>query len=313
MVEYILLLVVGFFLLVKGADFLVSGASSVAKKFHIPSLVIGLTIVAIGTSMPELVVSTFSALEGHSDISMGNVVGSNLVNLLFILGVCAVIKPLEFKKQTKFIDNFIAIFATIILFVFSYNNFVSRIEGIILMLCCLAFIAYNIFMAIKHKNDETEESEEIKIMPIWKSAIFIIIGILGLKFGGDFVVTGASGVATLMGISERIIGLTIVAFSTSLPELITSVTATRRGEVDLGIGNILGSQIFNIFLIIGVSAIITPITYVVSYNLDMTILLLASIIFALFPFTGQKDKMAQIEGITFLVIYIYYLIHLVMA
>ena len=313
MIENILLLVVGFFLLVKGADFLVSGASSIAKKFHIPSLIIGLTIVAIGTSMPELVVSTFSALEGHSDIAMGNVVGSNLANLLFILGLCAVIKPLEFKRQTKFIDNFIAILATIILFVFSYDNLVTRTEGIILAIGCLGFIAYNIFMALKHKGEEDENEEEIKLMSVWKAAIFIVIGIIGLKFGGDFVVTGASAIAKLIGISERIIGLTIVAFSTSLPELITSVTATRKGEVDMGIGNILGSQIFNIFLIIGTSAIITPITYAVSYNLDMVVLLLSSIIFALFPFVGQKDKMAQIEGVVFLVIYIYYIMHLVMA
>lgn len=313
MIENIILLVIGFFLLVKGADFLVSGASSVAKKFHIPSLVIGLTIVAVGTSMPELVVSTFSALEGHSDISMGNVVGSNMVNLLFILGLCAAIKPLEFKKQTKFIENFIAIFATIILFVFSYNNVVSRVEGTILIACCLAFIAYNIFMAIKHKGEENEESEEIKVMPVWKSCIYIVLGIVALKFGGDFVVEGASAVATMMGISERIIGLTIVAFSTSLPELITSVTATRRGEVDLGIGNVLGSQIFNIFLIIGLSAIITPITYETSYNFDLTLLLISSILFAIFPFVGEKDKMTRTEGIVFMVIYIYYLIHLVMA
>lgn len=237
MIENIILLVIGFFLLVKGADFLVSGASSVAKKFHIPSLIIGLTIVAVGTSMPELVVSTFSAIEGHSDISMGNVVGSNIVNLLFILGLCAVIKPLEFKKQTKFIDNFIAIFATVVLFILSYNNVISRTEGIILMACCFAFIAYNIFMALKHKGED--EGEAIELMPVWKSCLYIALGITSLKFGGDFVVEGASAVATMMGISERIIGLTIVAFSTSLPELITSVTATRRGEVDIGIGNIL--------------------------------------------------------------------------
>lgn len=237
MVENIILLIIGFFLLVKGADFLVSGASSIAKKFHIPSLIIGLTIVAIGTSMPELVVSTFSALEGHSDIAMGNVIGSNFANLLFILGLCAVIKPLEFKKQTKYIDNFIAILATMFLFMFSKNNEISRVEGIVLISCCLGFIIYNIFMALKQKTKENEE--EIEVMPVWKSIIYIIIGITALKFGGDFVVEGASVVAKMIGISERLIGLTIVAFSTSLPELITSVTATRRGEVDMGIGNIL--------------------------------------------------------------------------
>ena len=311
MIVDIILLIAGFVSLVIGADALVSGASSIAKKLKIPSLIIGLTIVAIGTSMPELVVSTFSALEGHSDIAMGNVVGSNLANLLFILGLCAVIKPLEFKKQTKFIDNFIAIFATILLFVFSYNNEVSRVEGIALIICSLAFIGYNIFMALKNKDEENEE--EIKLMPIWKSAIFIALGILGLKYGGDFVVEGASNIAKMMGISERLIGLTIVAFSTSLPELITSVTATRRGEVDLGIGNILGSQIFNIFLIIGTSSIITPITYEISYNFDMIILLAASCLFAIFPFVKPKDKMSSIEGIIFLVIYAYYLMHAIFA
>ena len=308
MIPNIILLVIGFFLLVKGADFLVNGASSVAKKFHIPTLIIGLTIVAIGTSMPELVVSTFSALEGHSDIAMGNVVGSNLSNLLFILGISAIIKPLEFKKQTKFIDNFIALFATIMLFVLSYNNIITRVEGIILMACCIAFIIYNIVMA--HKNKD-EESEEIELMPTWKSCIYIALGIIGLKFGGDFVVEGASAIAKLMGISEKVIGLTIVAFSTSLPELITSVTATRRGEVDMAIGNILGSQIFNIFLIIGLSAIITPITYSVSYNFDMFVLLLSTIVFAMFPFVNPKDKMSQVEGIVFLVIYMYYIMRLV--
>lgn len=313
MIENIIILILGFILLVKGADFLVNGASSIAKKLKIPTLVIGLTIVAVGTSMPELVVSTFSAIEGHSDIAMGNIVGSNLSNLLFILGVCAIMKPLEFKKQTKFIENFIAIFATILLFAFSIDNTISRIEGIIFLICCVGFIGYNIFMALKHRENNLEETEELKILPIWKACLYVVIGIIALKFGGDFVVTGASAIASLIGISERIISLTIVAFSTSLPELITSVTATKRGEVDLGIGNILGSQILNIFLIIGLSSVITPITYEVSYNKDMIILLASSILFAIYPFIGEKDKMTKREGIIFLGIYAYYLVQLVCA
>lgn len=238
MIENILILALGFFLLVKGADALVNGASSIAKKFHIPTLVIGLTIVAIGTSMPELVVSTFSALEGHSDIAMGNVVGSNLSNLLLILGLCAVIKPLVFQKQTKFIDNFIAIFATILLFIFSQDNMITMIEGIILIIGAVLFILYNIFSTRKNM-DETNDNDDIKVMSVWKSIIYIILGIVALKFGGDFVVTSASAIARVLGVTERIISLTIVAFSTSLPELITSLTATKRGEVDLGIGNVL--------------------------------------------------------------------------
>lgn len=313
MIENIIILILGFILLVKGADFLVNGASSIAKKLKIPTLVIGLTIVAVGTSMPELVVSTFSAIEGHSDIAMGNIVGSNLSNLLLILGICAVMKPLEFKNQTKFIENFIAIFATILLFTFSIDNTISRVEGIIFLLCCVVFIGYNIFMALKHRENNLEETEELKILPIWKACLYVVIGIIALKFGGDFVVTGASAIASLIGISERIISLTIVAFSTSLPELITSVTATKRGEVDLGIGNILGSQILNIFLIIGLSSVITPITYEVSYNKDMIILLASSILFAIYPFIGEKDKMTKREGIIFLGIYAYYLVQLVCA
>lgn len=312
MVENILILALGFLLLVKGADALVKGASSIAKKFHIPSLIIGLTIVAIGTSMPELVVSTFSAFEGHSDIAMGNVVGSNLSNLLLILGLCAVIKPLEFKKQTKFIDNFIAIFAIVLLFIFSQDNVISLVEGIILVIGAVLFVLYNILCARKNV-DEQSNDDEIKIMSLWKSVIYIILGIVALKFGGDFVVTSASAIARVLGVTERIISLTIVAFSTSLPELITSITATKRGEVDLGIGNVLGSQIFNIFLIIGFSSIISPIKYEISYNFDMLLLLGASILFAIFPFVGKKDKMTAIEGSAFLLTYMFYIVRLIIA
>ena len=333
MIINILLTALGFFLLVVGADILVDGAGSVAKKFKIPVIVIGLTIVAIGTSMPEMVVSTAAAITGHSDISIGNVVGSNIANLLFILGVCAVIKPLKVKKQTKLIENFIAIATTIILclvcMVLNYitpampegiatNQSLSaipilqitRVEGIFLLISFALFICYTIWIS-KKANDE--EEVEIKELSLFKSCAFIVLGVIALKFGGDLVVEYVSAIAKAIGITERVISLTIGAFSTSLPELITSINATKKGEVDMAIGNIIGSGIFNILLILGVSAVISPINYAVNYNFDLIVLLIATIIFAIFPFVGQKDHMSKREGIFFILAYLGYLTYLVIA
>lgn len=321
MIINILLILLGFFLLIKGADFLVDGASNVAKKFHIPEIVIGLTIVAIGTSMPELMVSLNASIKGFSDISLGNVIGSNLVNLLFILGVTAIISPLLFKRETKLIENPFTLFVTILLFVFGNyailgnNGIISRGEGIILLIFCILFIIYNIIMSKKGNEFDGEKvkinKKEEKKINIFKSIIMIIIGIIGLRFGGDFVVENVREIALLFGISEKLISLTIVAFSTSLPELITSITATRKGEEDLAIGNIIGSQIFNILLILGISSVISPITYSISYNFDMYILIAASFIFMLYPFIGKKDTMTRANGIFFVGIYIVYMINLV--
>ncbi len=333
MIINILLTALGFFLLVVGADILVDGAGSVAKKFKIPVIVIGLTIVAIGTSMPEMVVSTAAAITGHSDISIGNVVGSNIANLLFILGVCAVIKPLKVKKQTKLIENFIAIATTIILCLvcmvlnhitpampegIATNQSLSaipilqitRVEGIFLLISFALFICYTIWIS-KKANDE--EEVEIKELSLFKSCAFIVLGVIALKFGGDLVVEYVSAIAKAIGITERVISLTIVAFSTSLPELITSINATKKGEVDMAIGNIIGSGIFNILLILGVSAVISPINYAVNYNFDLIVLLIATIIFAIFPFVGQKDHMSKREGIFFILAYLGYLTYLVIV
>lgn len=316
----IILIVIGFVLLIKGADFLVDGASEIAKKFHIPEIVIGLTIVAIGTSMPELVVSVTSALQGHSDLSIGNVVGSNMVNLFFILGSCAIIKPLIFKKETRLFEMPINIFATILLFFLCINGTGEQInkiimpEGLILLTFCIMFIIYNIIMAKKGEEfDREDDIVEIKtknriISPLWEAIFGIVIGIVGLKLGGDFVVDGSVAIAKAIGISEKLIGLTIVAFSTSLPELITSIAATKKGETDMAIGNILGSQIFNIFLIIGISTILCPITYSTSYNSDIILLTIGSIMLALFPFIGKKNEMTRWNGVIFVLIYIAYLI-----
>ena len=322
----IIIMLVGFALLVKGADLLVDGASNIAKKFHIPEIVIGLTIVSVGTSMPELMVSLTSALEGHSDMSIGNVVGSNIANLLLILGICAIIKNLNFKKETKYFESPFALIVTILLFIFGNNciidgsGVIGRGAGFVLIGLCILFIIYNIIMA-KKGEDFDGISKDLVIVNIEmstarytiKSIIFIILGIVCLKFGGDFVVNSASEIARILGMSEKLISLTIIAVATSLPELATSVIATKKGEVDLAIGNIIGSCIFNILLIIGLSAIITPISYSLNYNKDIICLIVATIFLALFPFIGKKDEMTRANGIIYLVGYIAYSISLIIT
>ena len=313
MITYIIFIIMGFYLLIKGADFLVDGASNIAKKFHIPTIIIGLTIVAIGTSMPELMVSSTAAIKGYSDMSIGNIIGSNIANLFLILGVCSIIKPLKFQKNTELIENLITIFATLILLFFGNNsksNIISRLDGIILLTCACGFIMYNIYMAKRNANSIVEiqgtNEDDISVL---KSIIYIIIGIVALKIGGDVVVKYVSKVAYLLGISEKIISITIVAFATSLPELLTSVNATIKGETDMAIGNIIGSQIFNIFLIIGTSAVLYPIKYSLHYNFDISILLIGTILFAIFPFIGKKHYMTRFNGIIFVLIYTLYLIN----
>lgn len=319
----IIFIIIGFVLLIKGADFLVDGASEIAKKFHIPEIVIGLTIVAIGTSMPELVVSVTSALEGHSDLAIGNVIGSNIANMFLILGVCSIIKPLIFKKETRLFEIPFTIFSTIMLFFLCINgsgeqiNRITREEGIILLAFCILFIIYNLIMAKKGEEFDQEENilelrtEENKKTPLWESLFGIIVGIIGLKLGGDLVVENSVEIAKILGISEKLISLTIVAFSTSLPELITSIAATRKGETDMAIGNILGSQIFNILLIIGVSAALTPINYSKSYDSNIILLIVGSIMLGLFPFIGKKNEMTRSNGIVFVLTYAIYLVSIV--
>ena len=316
----IILVLIGFVLLVKGADFLVDGASNLAKKFNIPQIVIGLTIVAIGTSMPELVVSLNSAMNGYSDLSLGNIIGSNLVNLLFILGICAIIKPLPFSKGSIKFEIPFSITITILLFFFCINGnsssqyILSQPEGIFFIVLCILFILYN--FKISKQSKELYENNlpttiDEKNLTVLQSLAFILIGILGLKFGGDFVVNGSIEIATILGISEKLIGLTIVAIGTSLPELFTSVVATRKGETDIAIGNILGSQIFNILLILGISSIICPINYSISYNKDLILLIISSGLLALYPFIGMKNHMTRGNGILFVSIYVVYIITLI--
>lgn len=309
------LIIIGFIFLIASADLLVDGSSGIAKKFHIPEIIIGLTIVSIGTSMPELFVSITSALEGHSDMSIGNIIGSNLSNLLLILGLSAIIKPVVFQKETRLYEIPMCLFFTITLMIFcNTNDGISRIEGIVLLLLFCVFLGYTIFMGIKESktNLEKDENKEEKNNSILKNIILVILGIIGLKVGGDLTVDNAVNVANYFNISEKIISLTILAIGTSLPELVTSVTAAIKGNSDIAIGNIIGSNIFNILLILGVASIIKPITYNITYNFDISILLVATVILALFPFIPPKDKMSRVNGIIYFLMYIAYLAILIL-
>ena len=311
MFGYIIFIIIGFWLLIKGADYLVDGSSNLAKKFNIPTIIIGITIVAIGTSMPELMVSLSATIKKHYDISIGNIIGSNISNLFLILGICSIISPLRFKKETEKFDNIVAILATILLAYFGNNdnyNFITRKEGCIFLILSIIFIFYNIIRAKKQDNlDFIELEEKRKNISIIKAIFSIILGILSLKIGGDVVIKYTSQIAEIFGLSEKIISVTVIAFSTSLPELITSINATLKKDTDMAIGNILGSQIFNILLIIGICAISHPIEYSKKYNFDMMILIFGTVIFAIFPFIGKKHYMTKYNGIAFVLIYIFYI------
>ena len=310
----IFLIIIGFVLLIKGADFLVEGSSNIAKKFHIPEIIIGLTIVSIGTSMPELFVSVTSALEGYSDMSMGNVIGSNIANLLLILGLSTVIRPIKFQRETRLIEIPMCLILTVIFMIFcNTGTGISKAEAIILLLLFIIFILYTIIMGKKGEafdKDDTivELQTEGKQLSMLKSIIFIVLGIIGLKVGGDLTVDNALVVARHFNISEKIISLTILAVGTSLPELVTSVTAAIKGNSDIAIGNIIGSNIFNMLLIIGASALINPILYNVSYNLEMGILIAGILLLSLFPIIPPKNQMNRSIGVVYLLTYIIYMV-----
>lgn len=305
-----ILIIVGFALLIIGADILVDGSSGVAKRFHIPEIIIGLTIVSIGTSMPELFVSITSALEGHSDMALGNVIGSNLANLLLILGLSALIRPVTFQKETRLIElPMCLVFTIIFILICNTNAEISKLESIFLMMLFAIFIGYTIYMGIKQSKEElielkTEESNKNSIL---KNIIFIILGVIGLKIGGDLAVDNAVNIANNFNVSEKIIGLTILAVGTSLPELATSVTAAIKGNSDIAIGNIIGSNIFNMLWIIGISAFLNPIKYNLTYNIDLSILVIATIVLALFPIIPPKNQMCRVNGFAYFLMYIAYL------
>ena len=283
----ILFLALGFVFLAKGADFFVDGASSIAKRFKIPQLVIGLTIVAMGTSMPEAAVSIKAAISGNADISIGNVVGSNILNILIILGVSSVIFPLIVKKSTLKVDIPIVIGATGVLFVLGLLGKVYFWGGLIML---LGFGLYLTYLFIGAKKNKDEDETEIKDMPIWKSIIFVILGIALIIFGSEFAVETATNLAKMAGWSDAFIGLTIVALGTSLPELFTSVMAAIKKNPDIAIGNVVGSNIFNILFILGITSLIIPINFAPSFLIDTAISLGCAVLLLVLSIKGGKLK-----------------------
>lgn len=307
----ILLFVVGFVLLIKGADLLVEGASSIAKSFNISQIVIGLTIVSFGTSAPELVVNVLASVSGSSDITIGNVVGSNIANILLILGVAGVIYPIHTQKNTVWKEIPFAVLSSIVLliisndlFFYSGDNFISRGDGLLLLLFMGIFLTY-VFAISKENNDTVEE---IKLMPRKKSIIYIILGLVGLIFGGKFIVDSAITIARMLSVSESVIGFTLVAIGTSLPELATSAVAAYKKNSDIAIGNVVGSNIFNIFFIMGVSAVVTPIPFNGNLNIDLIFLVFVSLILFFSMFTGKKRNIGRVEGIFFILLYGIYMV-----
>lgn len=306
----IALLIVGFVMLTKGADWFVDGSSALAFRLGIPQLVIGLTIVAMGTSAPEAAVSITSALKGNEGITVGNVVGSNIMNILLILGIASVIVPLAVQKSTRMIEIPYMIAITVLFGVLGYTGeMVTRVEGGILWIAFLIYLGYLLWMAKKGKEDN-EPDEKQKSLPV--QLLMILAGLVCIVLGSDFVVDGATEIAKVIGISERIIGLTIVAFGTSLPELVTSVTAARRGNADIAIGNIVGSNVFNILFVAGTSALISPIVFESKFVLD-TAVATATAVLLLVCVCNKEGKLKRSGGIIMLAAYAAYFVKLLIG
>lgn len=316
MLTNILLIVGGFFLLIKGADYLIGGASSLARRMGISALVVGLTVVAFGTSAPELFVNIIAAVGGTTDIAIGNILGSNLANMLLILGAAAVIVPLTLQSNTVWKEIPFSLLAAVLVLVFGSDivleggvvNVLGRIEGIALLAMFFIFIVYT--FGIRNNGEQPEE--KIDVMSLWKSIVFTVGGLVALGIGGKLVVDGATNTAFALGVSANLIGLTIVALGTSLPELVTSITAARKGHTDMAIGNVVGSNIFNIFFVLGVSAIIRPLPFGGANLTDAFAVVIATLLLFLMLFVGKKHVVERWTGVTLVCMYVGFMIFAVL-
>ena len=303
--EYILL-IVGFVLLVKGADFFVDGASSIAGKLKVPSLIIGLTVVSMGTSLPEAAVSVSASLAGNNDISLGNVIGSNIFNLLMVVGISSIILPVLSDREVLVRDMPVNIAITGILCVMLLDGQLGRLDAAILLLLLAVYMFILIRSALKNRS----ESEEQKILTWTKSIIFVVVGVAAIIGGGQLVVNSATTIAETLGMSETLIGLTVVAIGTSLPELVTSIVAARKGDSGIAMGNAVGSCIFNILFILGMAGVIKPMNADGAFYIDSGILICVSALMLLFAFT--KKKTSRPEGAVCVLIYVAYTAYIIM-
>ena len=319
----IILLLVGFVLLIKGADYFVEGSSSVAKRLKVPSIIIGLTIVAMGTSLPETAVSVTASIANNNALAISNVVGSNIFNMMFVIGVCSILATIGVKRETIIRDIPLSLVCATLLLIFGYLAFgdrshmiLGRFDGIIFLIIFAVYVLMMVFQAMRARNNqevvqlETMENEELMIMSYPKSLLCIVGGAAAIAFGGDMVVDSASAIAAAFGLSQNLIGLTIVAMGTSLPELVTSIVAARKNEVDMALGNVIGSNIFNILFVLGIAAAISPVAFIMENVIDIVILIAMSIMVLLFAWSRQKIN--RIEGAIMLLSYAGYMVYICM-
>lgn len=310
-----LLLVIGLVVLIGGANILVLGASSIAKKFNIPNLVIGLTVVSFGTSFPELIINILAGVNGQSDLAIGNVVGSNTINILLVIGVSALIKPVAVQSNTVKFEIPFSLLAMLVLFVLANDILIdgagmavlSRIDGLMFLTFFIIFMYYTFIVS---KHSAADDGHAVKERANWQSVLLLIGGIMGLYFGGVLIVDNATIIAVNLGLSEAVIGILVVALGTSLPELATSAVAAYKGNADMAVGNIVGSNIFNVFFVLGISATIQPISFSVALNTDILFALFASVLLFIFIFTRKGRQIDRVEALIFLILYAAYVVWL---
>ncbi|RDY24660.1 sodium:calcium antiporter [Romboutsia maritimum] len=311
-----ILLIIGFLLLIKSADTFVVGSSSIARTLKVPTLIIGLTIVAFGTSAPEAAVSITAALQGQNDIAIANIVGSNIFNLLAVVGVASIINPIKVQKSTILKEFPFALLASVVLLILSqdtkfqgYNeNLLTRADGLMLLSLFSIFMYYLIEMAVTSKEDMSVDQVD-ETMSMKKSIIMSILGVAGIVVGGKIVVDAASSIAISWGMSQNLVGLTIVAVGTSLPEFVTSIIAAKKGESDIAIGNVVGSNIFNILFILGISSVINNINIHPIVFIDMIIMILVTIL--AYAFSTTKRNVKKVEGVILTFLYVVYMIYII--
>lgn len=303
-----LLLVLGFVMLVKGADFFVDGSSSVAKRLKVPSLIIGLTIVAMGTSLPECSVSVSAAVAGKNELAIANAVGSNIFNLMIVCGVCALFCPLAVQKSTLLKEYPLSIGAAALLLVFGLTgSVVGHLEGGILLVIFAAFLLWMVLSAMKARKANSDDGD-YKLLPVWRCILYIVGGAAMIVLGGNWVVDSASAIASAFGLSDNLIGLTIVAFGTSLPELVTSVVAAKKKEVDMALGNVIGSNIFNILMVLGISSAISPVAFTLENAIDLGVLIAMSAL--VWVFCWGKKQLVRWQGGCMVALYAGYVVYI---
>lgn len=313
-------LVIGFVLLIKGADFFVEGSSSVAKRLHVPSIIIGLTIVAMGTSLPETAVSVSASIAGNNELAVSNVVGSNIFNLMVVIGVCAMIATVNVAKETIKRDIPFSLICAGLLLIFGIVGFgdksgmiLGRLDGVIFLCAFAGYIFYMVKIALKASKEgrkvEGGSEEEIKLISVPLSILFIIGGAVAIAVGGDVTVDAASRIASDLGMSQTLIGLTIVSIGTSLPELVTSIVAARKNEVDMALGNAIGSNIFNILMVLGIASVISPITIITENIIDLCVLIAFTV--CVWIFASSRRKVGRPEGFIMVLLYAIYAVYII--